>query len=134
MINNDLGMDDKDLDLQKQARELIEDLMNSGEADRIRELFCTEDSIVEAVIFELFQQATNVGDIVPTAFNKEVKIDDCDCTDNHLSPIVMMGADIYRCLMLTAFSIGLRFQQNTQNLESLWSVETNDSPYDSKGV
>ena len=52
MINKDLGMDDKDLDLQKQARELIEDLMNSGEADRIRELFCTEDSIVEAVIFE----------------------------------------------------------------------------------
>ena len=134
MINNDLGMNDKELDLQKQAKELIEDLMNSGEADRIRELFCTEDSIVEAVIFELFEQATNVGDIVPTAFNKPVNITDCDCPDNHLSPIVMMGADIYRCLMFTAFSIGLRFQQKTQNLESLWSVETNDSPYDSKGV
>ena len=128
--------DERFTDLDKQARKIMDELIESVEADRIKDTYCHDDSVVEAIVFSLFNESVSSGDIIPTAFNKAVEVKDCDCGDesNHISPVVMMGADVYRSLMFAAFAVGLRFQRNTQDLESLWSVESNESPYDTKGV
>ena len=118
--------DERFTDLDKQARKIMDELIESGEADRIKDTYCHDDSVVEAIVFSLFNESVSSGDIIPTAFNKAVEVKDCDCGDesNHISPVVMIAA----------FAVGLRFQRNTQDLESLWSVESNESPYDTKGV
>ena len=120
---------------EKEAEEMVKDYFASGSADSIQALFKNEDSVLEAILYTIYQEAANSGDIMPTTYVHQASpeqmalIDSCDCGgpdhEGHVpaSPVFLVPAIVLRHMMHLAMCIGIHYQKKTSKLESIWGAD-----------
>ena len=106
---------------------ITKDFYESGGAEEIKNLFGGEDSLLETLLYVIYSEALDAGDLVPTAFNEKVP---CECSEHqgeeHDIPVLMGTALTMRNLMFVAMSVGIHWQKNEgkelKKLEDLWGI------------
>jgi len=121
-------------DIEKQAQELVRNYFASGDAEHFEKLFGSADSVLEALLFIIFQEAVDANDLIPTTYlhqaTEKQKADlHCDeCDSNHdggieASPVYLVPAIVLRQMMHSAMTIGMKYQKDTTKLENIWRDE-----------
>ena len=130
MLNEELT------EVEIEAHEMVKNYFESGSADTIQELFKSEDSVLEAILYTIYQEALNSGDLMPTTYLHQASPEQmalvkdlCDCGesnhDDHVpaSPVFLAPAIVLRHMMHSAMCIGIHYQRNTSKLESIWRTD-----------
>lgn len=130
MLNEELT------EVEIEAREMVNNYFESGSADTIQELFKSEDSVLEAILYTIYQEALNSGDLMPTTYLHQASPEQmalvkdlCDCGesnhDEHVpaSPVFLAPAIVLRHMMHSAMCIGIHYQQNISKLDNIWRAE-----------
>ena len=130
MLNEELT------EVELEAMEMVKNYFESGSADTIQELFKSEDSVLEAILYTIYQEALNSGDLMPTTYlhqaspeQMQLVKDQCDCGesnhDDHVpaSPVFLAPAIVLRHMMHSAMCIGIHYQKNISKLDNIWRVK-----------
>ena len=130
MLNEELT------EVELEAMEMVKNYFESGSADTIQELFKSEDSVLEAILYTIYQEALNSGDLMPTTYLHQASPEQmalvkdlCDCGesnhDEHVpaSPVFLAPAIVLRHMMHSAMCIGIHYQQNISKLDNIWRAE-----------
>lgn len=119
-------------EVEQQALEMVHNYLGSSEAVKVNELFCTDDSILEAILYTIYADALKNGDLVPTTYLHQATeaqekslgdhsdCEDCDGDGVHASPVVMAPAIVLRHMMYTAMCLGMHYQKDISNLDNIW--------------
>ena len=119
-------------DIEKQAQELVKNYFESGDSKHFDKLFGTDESVLEALLYIIFQEALNCNDLIPTTYlhqatpeqekslGDHVDCDDCGGDGVHASPVYLVPAIVIRNLMQSAMAIGMKYQKDTSKLDNLW--------------
>ena len=119
-------------DVEKQAKQMVKDFVASGDAEHFGKLFQTEDSVLEALLYIIFQEAVECGDLTGTQFlfkatPEQTKLlgecDECDEDGVHASPVFLAPAITLRHMMFSAMTIGMKYQKDTSRLDNIWGGE-----------
>ena len=130
MLNEELT------EVEIEAMEMVKNYFESGSADTIQELFKSEDSVLEAILYTIYQEALNSGDLMPTTYLHQASPEQmalvkdlCDCGgpdhEGHVpaSPVFLVPAIVLRHMMHLAMCIGIHYQKKTSKLESIWGAD-----------
>ena len=128
MLNN-FEMDEA----EREAVEMVKDYFESGSADSIQALFAGDGSVLEAILYTIYQEALNSGDLMPTTYLHQASPeqmglikDSCDCggTDHEdhvpASPVMLAPAIVLRHMMHSAMCIGIHYHKNLSKLVNIW--------------
>ena len=123
-------------DIEKQAQELVKNYFDSGDSEHFDKLFGTDESVLEALLYIIFQEALDANDLIPTTYlhqatpEQEAQLgSNCECGEcaggdgSHASPVFLVPAIVLRQMMQSAMAIGMKYQKDTSRLDNIWGGE-----------
>lgn len=127
------GDDSLTPEMIQKVNTITKDFYESGGADEIKELFGGEDSLLETLLYVIYSEALEAGDLIPTAYTEKIPCDftcekaqHTDTKAEHEVPVVMGTALTMRNLMFVAMSVGIHWQKmegkEVKKLEDLWGI------------